>query len=324
MELTVQNYPITSATLTPIHLFESVDRGVYKVEHPDGPPLLLRACRSGTWMAGRLAETAMALDVLAAMGYPAPIVQRTNDGSLLANYGEWAAQLLTFVEGELVSHSLCDLAEMGAMLARLHCLSSEYLRKIEPSIPNCRWHPKEKLKPWLKNLNAVAELIPEELQSRYRSCMEAVATVLLWPKLPISILHTDCNPQNAIRNKKGQITFIDWDGIGFGPAILDLAYLLFYCHILQDSWPTIKPNETWIDAILGGYSRNRALSPAESECLPSAIAFVECHHFARGLPDAVRGEWTQDRGLTRFYGREKVVPQIVEIAMKHHKSNQHE
>ena len=150
---------------------------------------------------------------------------------------------------------------------------------------------------------------------RYQRCCDVVTSLLAWPNLPLALLHTDCNPQNAVRTADGQMVFIDWDGIGVGPAILDLGYLLFYCHILLESWPTIQPNDRWIGAIVRGYHRYRPLSDVELSHLPESIAFVECHHLARGLPEALRGDWTQDRGLTRFYEREKIVPRMVEAVL---------
>ncbi len=317
-QLVEQSYPVTLSNLESIHLFESNERGVYKVERLDGPPLLLRATRAGATAMDRFIGIARALDVLAVVGYPAPSVQCTNANDLLAANDDWIVLLLTFIEGEPISDSLADMTAMGEMLAQLHLLEPDELRKIQPAIPDCRYYPKEKLKPWLENLRAVAELIPPELESRYQFCVKAVTSLLAWPELPVSILHSDCNPQNAIRATNGQITFIDWDGIGFGPAVLDLAYLLFYCHICQKSWPTIEPNKVWIGAVLRGYEQHRALSSLEVEYLPDAIALVECHHLARGLPTAVQGDWTQDRGLTRFYGREQIVTQITEIALAYY------
>lgn len=254
-QLVAQNYAVTAFHLVSIHLFEHEDRGVYKVERAGRPPLLLRACRCEPLMAKWLTETANALDALETVGYPAPVVQHTNQDELVATDGAWIALLLTFIEGDLVSDSLSDLEAMGTMLARLHLLDSVLLRKVEPSIPFCRWYPKTKLQKWLTELESVAHLIPAELEHRYQFCVDAVGGVLSWADLPIALLHTDCNPQNAIRGAEGQIIFIDWDGIGFGPAILDLGYLLFYCHVLQESWPVIKPNAAWIEAILQGYCK---------------------------------------------------------------------
>ena len=321
-QLISDNYSIAVSGLESIHLFESNERGVYKVERPDGPPLLLRTARAKANTVDRYIESARALDVLATVGYLAPAVQRTNENALIATNDNWVVVLLTFIEGEIISDSAADMAALGEMLAQLHLLEPHELGKIEPAIPNSRYYPKEKLRPWLANLEAVADLIPPALASRYQFGLESVANVLAWPELPLAILHSDCNPQNAIRATNGQITFIDWDGIGFGLAFIDLAYLLLYCHICQKSWPTIEPNKVWIGAVLQGYEQHRTLSPLELEHLPDAIALVECHHLVRSLPTAVQGDWTQDRGLTRFYGREKIVAQIANIALAFYSDSQ--
>ncbi len=222
-QLVEQNYPVRVSNLESIHRFESDERGVYKVERPDGPPLLLRAVRAGAAAMSRFVGIARALDVLAAVAYPAPTVQRTSANDPIAANDAWIVLLLMYIEGELISDSLADMTAMGEMLARLHLLEPDALRRIQPAIPDSRYYPKERLKPWLENLRAVAELVPPELESRYQFCLETVSSVLAWPQLPVSILHSDCNPQNAIMAANGQITFIDWDGVGFGPAVLGIA-----------------------------------------------------------------------------------------------------
>lgn len=310
-----QNYAVRLSSIESIHLFASSERGVYKLERLAGPPLLLRACRANPAALARSIGIARALEVLAAVDYPAPSVQHTTSDLLVAANDDWIVLLLTYVEGEPVSDSSVDLRAMGELLAQLHVLPPDELRKIQPGIPDSRYFPKEKLIPRLENLRLVEEMIPPELESRYRFCVNAVEGLLAWPDLPLSILHSDCNPQNAIRDSDDHITFIDWDGIGFGPAVLDLAYLLFHCHICQKSWPKIKPDKAGIGAVLRGYAEHRSLSSLEVEHLPDAIAFVECHHLVRGLPVAVQGDWTQNRGLTRFYGREQIVSRITEIAL---------
>ncbi len=265
----------------------------------------------------RLFGVARALNALAQVDFPAPLVQRNRVSELLSANEDWVVLLLTFVEGGLVSDSVADMTSMGRLLARLHLIPSEELRAVETGIPDYRYYPQEKLNPWLTKLKEIEGLVPTELESRHESCVRTLTRLQTWPELPISLLHGDCNPQNAIRSERGQITFIDWDNVGFGPAILDLAYLLFHCHICQPSWPTIEPNEEWIGGILSGYEQYRSLSSFELEYLPDAIALAECHHLAKRLPAAVQEDWTQDRMVTRFFGREHIVTQISEIALTH-------
>ena len=317
-QLIEQNYEVKAASLESIHRFESDVRGVYKVEQPIGPGLLLRAIRAGTLAREDLTGIAGALEALAAAGYRAPLVQRTRSNALVAEHDGWLALLLTYVEGELISGCVDDMTAMGEVLAQLHVLSPDELRRARPVVPDGRYHPKEKLKPWLDDLEAAAERIPAELDSRYESCIQTVTNVLAWPELPISLLHSDCNPQNAIKSQNDEVTFIDWDGVGFGPAVTDLAYLLFHCHIVQTSWPLIEPSQEWINAILRGYEQHRPLSTPEIEHLHDAIALAECRHLAQRLPKAVRADWREDRGLTRFHGRELLVDPIAEIALAYY------
>ena len=217
--LVEQSYAVGFSSLEPIHLFESSDRGVYRVDRPDGPPLLLRACRSGAAAVDRFVGMSSALDALATLDYPAPAVQLTDGDDLIAANDDWIVLLLSFVEGEVTTGGLADMEAMGNMLAQLHLLQPDRLREIRPEIRDCRYHPREKLKPWLERLRAVEELVPPELENRYQSCVGAAVGLLAWPELPVSLLHSDCNPQNAIRDAKGRITFIDWDGVGVGPAV---------------------------------------------------------------------------------------------------------
>ena len=207
-----------------------------------------------------------------------------------------------------------ELALTATALADLHNLDMTN-RPGSEQLPRSRWLELMRPEGLLSELHAFADRIPPELESRYAFCIDTLNNVRGWPEVPMTLLHSDCNPDNAVRTSRNRVTLIDWDGAGVGPAVVDLAYLIFHCHLRQPSWPVIEPNAAWIAAIVRAYGERRPFVGPELRCLREAIALVECHALARSLPGAVRGDWSNDRGFTRFLGREKRVGEIAAQCM---------
>ena len=49
-------------------------------------------------------------------------------------------------------------------------------------------------------------------------------------QLPIVRQHRDFRPVNIIRNERGEIAVVDWEGYRAGPAFCDLFHVLFQWH----------------------------------------------------------------------------------------------
>lgn len=120
----------------------------------------------------------------------------------------------------------------------------------------------------------------------------------------------------SVHTDQNQIVFIDWDGAGLGPAIMDLGYLLLNCHVGQPEWPVIIPDQKRIGDVLDGYCYHRTLTDGEIDALSAAIGFTKCHHNIKALPAVIPGDWQTNRELTRFHKRYEIVPEISKIATR--------
>ena len=113
----------------------------------------------------------------------------------------------------------------------------------------------------LTKFSAVAEptrrASVEELISRLRS-------VDLLEGLPQAIVHPDFVPPNVIVDTAtGEWTVVDWAGVGWGPRVLSLGYLLFVA--------AARGKLILVDALMTGYMKNVNLNDAEVERLASAV-----------------------------------------------------
>lgn len=312
-QLLAEHYTIRDPLLTPIHLFAHADRGIYRVDSADRPPFLLRAYRQEPTQAQWLAERAATLLYLATVDYPAPRVILTVDGELLAHHQGWSALLLTYIEGEMATSSVAACQAMGQQLAHLHNVR---VTLTDPPIPYCRWQPQRKITDWIAGLTAVAGQFPAELTGLYDFSLATLRQVAQWTTMPTRILHADPNETNTVRTPDGAFVFVDWDGAGLGPPLLDLGYLLLTCHLGLPCWPNIEPAHDFVAAIMTGYSSVRPLSSAEVAALPVAVCFNDAVWAAQGIPTIIGKDWCQDRGLHRFGPRYSSLAQIGEIAQK--------
>lgn len=299
--------------LTPIHLFAHENRGIYRVDSPGAPPLLLRAYQEEPTAVHWLAERAATLLYLAAADYPSPRVIPTVDGELLGYHQGWSALLLTYIEGEMTTASAAEFQAIGQQLARLHNVK---VGTAEPPIPYCRWQPTNKITNWIAGLEAVAGQFPVELTGLYDFSLATLHRIAQWPTMPVSILHADPNSTNAVRTPTGAFVFVDWDGAGLGPPLLDLGYLLLTCHLVLPSWPQIVPAHDLIAAIMTGYCSVRSLSAEEVAALPVAVSLNDAIWAAQDIPTVIGQDWRQHRGLHRFGSRYPTLARVGEIAQE--------
>jgi Ser/Thr protein kinase RdoA (MazF antagonist) len=310
-----RRYGAINARLTPVHQFTMAGRGVYKIERAVGQPWLLRAYRREAQTDSRLAERSASLLFLEQANYPAPNLIRTLDHGLVGSDGGWAAIVVTFIEGKMAGSSLQDFYDIGTALGRLHRLAPTLGSPASLPVPPSRWQPASKIASWIDQLTAVADDVPPELQRLYDFSLATLRRVLAWPDLPATILHTDCWANNAIRTPDGQLVLVDWDGAGWGPAILDLGYLLVACHASLPEWPQIIPSAERIGAVMAGYQQQRAITPVEYDLLNDAVCFAEAFRAVQWLAEALPGNWREHRGLLRFHARYAVTTEITRLAL---------
>lgn len=304
-------YGLAAPTLTSLHQFEHDDRGVYRVDAPGHPPYVLRAYQRERAAVSHLAGSATTLLFLEEADFPAPRIHRTKYEELIGQMQGWSTLLLTYFPGEMAGSTVAEFQQLGALLARLHCLD---ITQTSYPLPPCRWQPNQKIADWLTQLQAVAPAVPPELQGLHAFSIAILSQVLQWPSMPTGLLHADPNSFNAIRTSIDERILIDWDGAGVGPALLDLGYLLLTAHATLPLWPWIEANGALIAAIMRGYRLVRPLAEQEWRALPIAVCFNDAVWAAQAIPQIIDRDWRQNRTLTRFGTRYPMLAAIGEIA----------
>lgn len=277
-ELLDRWYGVRGAALRPLRC--QGDRCVCKVERADGPPLVLRAFRWESAAADNRAQAA-ALLFLQRAGFPASRLVPALGGALAVEHAGWQALATTFVEGREADFSAGDLYALGATLGQLHSLDVSEARRADPPVQPAEWRAGGAAADLLGRLRGAAERVPAGLQEHYDETVAALASVEPAPHLPDALIHTDCFPGNAFWVDADTLALSDWDGAGIGPAILDLATALISCDKGIPWEPRLRPSAERIAAIVAGYCRERALSPAELDALTDALRYAP----------AARGGW---------------------------------
>jgi Ser/Thr protein kinase RdoA (MazF antagonist) len=271
--LVEEQYALVAARLTPIAHYHFDDRGIYRVALAGGRSYVLRAF---CWDAREalLGQVAV-LDYLEQHGYPAPRVMRTPRGRAVATYEGWTALLLSYVEGTEAAFSSRHLELLGARAGRLHALTGTVLAEAGAAgLPNSRLRPAI----GAQQTDAQRARGREALSRAHWAIYDGLVATLervaqAAGNLPVTVLHGDCWPQNAVVTPEGALVLIDWDCAGVGPPVLEVGYLLMACHFRTPQIPAIEPDSALIGAVVRGYCRHRRLTAAELDLLPDAVRY---------------------------------------------------
>ncbi len=95
------------------------------------------------------------------------------------------------------------------------------------------------------------------------------------------IIHNNCHPGNAIRTADGKVVLIDWEGAGWGPAVLDVGFLLISCDTEAPWTPRLEAD------------------PARVVVVVEAIAATICRHERSSTGSWMRF-WTIVYGAVSF------------------------
>jgi Ser/Thr protein kinase RdoA (MazF antagonist) len=329
----LREYRLGPASVRRYHGSVSGTEVGYRLREPDGTMVLVRAYRAdvllaphfrgcGTasvtdWLLGRAAT----LDWLAAQGYPAPRVVATRSGDRIGVAGAWLTWATTDIPGRALPPGRRGSGLLGAALGRLHALGEA------PGLGLASWHPAAAVPAALGRLDAVAPMLPGEwrpLHAQFRSTLLAVRAMA--PDLPVTVVHGDAWPGNAIVVGPGEAVLIDWENGGLGLPVLDLGYCLLECHLdvglpagSLEAWH-ISPDPGRIAAVLDGYARWRRLDDAERAALAEAIRFAAAYvgaiHFEQALIGGVHGP-AMDARLGRLRNRIAVSQAVADLAARH-------
>ena len=314
----------------------------YLITLPGGTGMVVRAFRSDEplaapfqgsriepvagWLEGRAATLAW----LAERGYPAPRTVATRTGEPVGVAGIWLTWATGYVVGAPLAAAPGELALLGEALGRLHALDPAGLAvglTAGLAVEQASWHPQAAIPVALRRLDAVETMLPgdwrplhEEFRATLLTLRQAAGT------LPMTVVHGDARPGNAIRTGDAEVTLVDWEHCGLGLAVADLGHCLLECQ-MDPGLPAgeleaghIRPDESRIAAVLAGYTRLRRLDSAERKVLPAGIRYVTALrgalHFEQALIDGVRGA-AMDARLDRLRNRLEVSKAVAEVASRH-------
>ena len=291
------------------HTFE--ERGIYHITFANGRSYVLRAFRYD--VRDELLGQVALFDYLEQRDYPAPRLLRTRDGSPVATFENWMGFLVSYVEGTLLDFSAHGLIQLGARLALLHTLSEQIQSEV-PQLLDSRLYPRQIVLP--DTSKAFAGRLPLALSTFYEHSISTLATLQQTPSLPITLIHGDCWPHNAVLATDGQVTLIDWDCAGLGPAILDLGYLLLMCHLGKPQVPKMHADRACITAVVQGYRQQRQPTAEELQVLREAIHFETARRvITENMLSHVSENWREDIRLQKELAHFAISDEIEEIAL---------
>lgn len=308
-------YAVDDFALSPIHQYIFDWRGVYRVQQPGRESWTLRACKQDgatSWYY----KPAAVLNTLQQQQYPAPRIIPTRHNRPVGAAHDWWTFMVTYIEGEPASYTPHDLYLLGSIIGKLHALQQEAAATTPLPIKASWKHPAEALPACFKALDSVEEpMVPSELQPLYTALRTTLANVQKnAPTWPVTLIHGDCWPGNAIRTTQDGMILVDWDGSGFGPAIIDLGSLLLTAHYNQPLDQSIEPATACIAAILEGYSQHYTLSAAEQIALLYAMRFNLAFHGAQSFSSLLIDGWKENLYYQKLTRRFEATQAIAAVA----------
>jgi Ser/Thr protein kinase RdoA (MazF antagonist) len=260
----------------------TLDKGVYRVDRPDGTPWVARVFPAERGLAAAVGDVAI-LGGLERAGFPA---ERCAGPVSVMN--TMAVVVTGFVPGHRPPRRARTYAVLGALLGRLHARPATTFRA------GGAWHhlcpqggPREEI-------TAALALLDERglaADHRLRTVVEQLDD---GADLPEAFVHPDFVPANAIASTADSLVIIDWAGSGRGPRLLSYGFLL---------WAAGATDLRLVDWVASRYRRHVLLEPEELRRLPAAIGaralMMHCWHVGRGTktPAQVLAELPRDRDL---------------------------
>ncbi len=313
-KLVQDQYVLGPVRLQQIAEYTFEDRGIYRVICGNGSSYILRAFHYD--VKETLQCQAALLTYLEQLVYPAPRILHTLSGASFALYENWMALMVSYVDGALADFSPEHLTLLGERLGALHAQSGYILDRTQSStFPESRLHPRQL--PIQASTFPIPVKLPEALRKLYEASVATIVTLQQATPLPIVLLHGDCWPHNAVVANDGLITLIDWDCAGFGPAILDVGYLLLTCHLGKPQLPAMYADPMLIAAVMRGYYQQRKLTMLELSILREAVHFETARRILTpGMLTNIADNWPEDVHIQKELARFAISDEIAEIAQE--------
>jgi Ser/Thr protein kinase RdoA (MazF antagonist) len=122
------------------------------------------------------------------------------------------------------------------------------------------------------------------------------------------IIHNDCHPGNAIRTADGKVVLIDWEDAGWGPAVLDVGFLLISCDTESPWAPRLEADPACVVAVVDGYCRHHLPTRAELDRLVDAMRFQTTVYGAISFAESVTrpGEIDHEWWCARYHASDEL------------------
>jgi methyltransferase (TIGR00027 family) len=238
-------YGIQVAKLT------ELDLGVYRVGRRDGPDWVARVFAADRPVAAAEGDAAL-LRRLEQQEFPAercaaqePVSVHEGQGVLVTRY----------VEGTPADGSRRTFGRLGGLLGRLHLLPGDHARD------GGGWHhlvhqgsPAAEIAAARSGLEASAPGLPADQRPLLAALLAELDRADGCADLPQALIHPDFVPANAILAPDGGLVLVDWTGVGRGPRLYPLAFLL---------WAAGCRGPSRLDAVVAGYREH--VTPGDDE-----------------------------------------------------------
>lgn len=268
-EIISQTYQVEVNTLQ--RLPSATGKLIYRVGLTDGTHWILRL--TPTYDQAILTELGKILRFFEEVNYSAERVIPTAEGAMLASVGNYTLLMTTYLKGTPLAYSPTFFKLLGAALGRLHALKPA----LTYTPPKAGMLPAGELAFARQQLASIEQAVPDYALTQYQWLGTALASITYGSDLPVTLIHNDCHPANALLSSPGQAMLLDWEGAGMGSASIDIGFLLTNCDG-KVPWDPItsassQAEDALIRAAIEGYCLHHRLTPAELDYLPDAIRF---------------------------------------------------
>lgn len=268
---------------------------IYQVKLSSGATWVLRVIEDAS--KATFIELAHLLLFFEQQHYPAERIVFTVEQTTIVNVSNWHLLMTTFLVGIPLDYVPPTFSLLGAVVGRLHALQSSLT--YVPS--QASMLPSGELAFAQQQLDTIASRLPRPYIARYEWLENALLSIDRGASLPMTLIHNDCHPGNALVTAPGHVILLDWEGAGMGPAILDVGFLLVNCD-RKAPWEPLStrsshPDEGLLQAVIEGYCQYHQLTTDELNYLPDAIRFRSlvfgACSFASAIAQQEKAEFSQ-------------------------------
>ncbi len=254
-------WPLTGVRLGPILKKTDGNRSVSIIDSNEGKYI----CKiADEWKTSEyLKKDLLAYELLPARNFHhISKLLKTNNNQPYVEVTGKNVYLLEYVEGENPIPSRITYTKLGGIIAELHSV-------MDYPYPT-------QFQPLAIIQNDLPSLVRDQpFQAEY---MDIVRSLPDFNALPTTLIHTDVAPVNAIEKSDGEIILIDWDDVGVGVRILDIAFPLIQQFTSEDC----EFNTGIAKAFYNAYKAKIQLTDKELDRIFDAALFIALMYIIYG------------------------------------------